>query len=61
MQGALISGGEADRPAGAAREGAGAAADEQRHRPCGRCGALLPAHYLTCPLLRLPGTPEPAR
>ena len=58
MQGAPISGGEADRPAGAVREGAGAAASE-RHRPCRRCGALLPAHYLTCPLVRLPGTPRP--
>jgi hypothetical protein len=60
MQGAPMPGGEADRPAGAAREGAGAGTDE-RHRPCRRCGALLPAHYLTCPLLRLPGTPEPAQ
>ena len=60
MQGAPMSGGEADRPADAAREGAGAATDE-RHRPCGRGGALLPAHYRTGPLLRLPGTPEPAR
>jgi hypothetical protein len=60
MQGAPISGAETDRPADAAREDARAGTDE-RHRPCGRCGALLPAHYLTCPLLRLPGTPEPAR
>jgi hypothetical protein len=60
MQGAAMPGGEADRPAGPAREGAGAGTDE-RHRPCRRCGALLPAHYLTCPLLRLAGTPEPAR
>ena len=60
MQDALMPGGEAGRPAGVAREGAGAGTDE-RHRPCRRCGALLPAHYLTCPLLRLPGTPEPAQ
>ena len=59
MQGVPMAGGKADRPAGVAREG-GAGPDE-RHRPCRRCGALLPAHYLTCPLLRLPGTPEPAR
>ena len=47
MQGALMPGAEAYRPALAAREDAGAATDE-RHRLCGRCGALLPAHYLTC-------------
>ena len=60
MQGTPVSGGEADRPTDVAREGAGAGPDE-RHRPCRRCGALLPAHHLTCPLLRLPGTPEPAQ
>ena len=60
MQSAPMPGAEADRPVGVAREGARAGPDE-RHRPCRRCGALLPAHYLTCPLLRLPGTPEPAR
>ena len=60
MHGAPIPGGEADRPADLARERDGAGTNV-RHRPCRRCGALLPAHYLTCPLLRLPGTPEPAQ
>ena len=60
MHGAPMPGGEADRPADLAREDAYAGTDE-RHRPCRRCGAPLPAHYLTCPLLRLPGTPEPAQ
>jgi hypothetical protein len=60
MQSVPMAGEEADRPAGVAREVAGADPDE-RHRPCRRCGALLPAHYLTCPLLRLPGTPELTR
>ena len=60
MQGAPMPGGEADRPADVARKGAGAATDA-RHRPCGRGGAPLPAHYLIRPLLRLPGTPDPAR
>ena len=49
MQGARISGGEADRPADVAREGAGAGTDE-RHRPCGRGGAFLPAHYPDLPV-----------
>ena len=40
MQGAPMSGGEEDRPADVAREGAGAATDV-RHRPCGRCGCVL--------------------
>ena len=60
MQGAPMLGEEADRRADAAREDAGGGTNV-RHRPCRRCGALLPAHYLTCPLLRLPGTPEPAQ
>ena len=60
MQSVPMSGGEADRPADVAREGAGADTNE-RHRPCRRCGALGPAHKLTCPLLQLPGKPEPAQ
>ncbi len=42
-----------------AREDAGRDAGNARG-PCKRCGGRGNAHYLTCPLLRLPGEPEPA-
>ena len=61
MQGAPMPGGEADRPADAARVGAGAATDE-RHRPGGRGGAFLPGViWVHRPRLEAPGPGSAAR
>jgi hypothetical protein len=41
-----------------ARDGTRKNADNP-HGLCKRCGGRGSAHYLTCPLLRLPDEPEP--
>jgi hypothetical protein len=55
-----MPGARTDLGAELARQSAGGDTDNP-HAPCKRCGGLGGVHYLTCPLLRRPGQPEPLR